>query len=148
MGLPFGVCGASESLPRCCRSLRPDDRKADHGRGAMRGSFCEPMGRAHADPLHGWTAVITTCGWACYQRQKISVSQVFAGQKVGVKQTGDHVGLVTFTEYDLGDFDDDACRLEPNDNPLGPKLLPMSPEWTTGSWSLRSDSNRRPADHE
>ena len=79
-------------------------------------------------PFHDWTAVITTCGRICYQRRKINVSQVFAGQKVGVKQVGDHVWLVTFMEYDLGYFDDETCRLEPIDNPFGPKLLPMSPE--------------------
>jgi putative transposase len=79
-------------------------------------------------PLHDWTAVITTCGRICYQRRKINVSQVFAGQTVGVKQVGDHVWLVTFMEYDLGYFDDETCRLEPIDNPFGPKLLPMSPE--------------------
>jgi hypothetical protein len=46
----------------------------------------------------------------------------------GGKQVGDHVWLVTFMEYDLGYFDDETCRLEPIDNPFGPKLLPMSPE--------------------
>ena len=79
-------------------------------------------------PFHDWTAVITTCGRICYQRRKINVSQVFAGQKVGVKQVGDHVWLVTFMHYDLGYFDDETCRLEPIDNPFGPNLLPMSPE--------------------
>jgi putative transposase len=71
--------------------------------------------------------VITTCGRLCYQRRKFNVSQVFAGQKVGVKQVGDHVWLVTFMDYDLGYFDDETCRLEPIENPFGPKLLPMSP---------------------
>lgn len=79
-------------------------------------------------PGHDWTAVITACGRICYQRRKINISQVFAGQRVGVKQVGDHVWLVTFMEYDLGYFDDETCRLEPIDNPFGPKLLPMSPE--------------------
>jgi putative transposase len=79
-------------------------------------------------PFHDWTAVITTCGRICYQRRKINVSQVFSGQKVGVKQVDDHVWLVTFMHYDLGYFDDETCRLEPIDNPFGPKLLPMSPE--------------------
>ena len=64
----------------------------------------------------------------CYQRRKINVSQVFAGQKVGVKQVDEHIWLVTFMNYDLGYFDDQTCRLEPIDNPFGPKLLPMSPE--------------------
>jgi putative transposase len=79
-------------------------------------------------PLHDWAAVVTHCGRICYQRRKINLSQVFAGQKVGVKQVGDHVWLVTFMDYDLGYFDDETCRLEPIDNPFGPKLLPMSPE--------------------
>lgn len=42
--------------------------------------------------FHDWTAVITTCGRICYQRRKINVSQVFAGQKVGVKQVDDASG--------------------------------------------------------
>ena len=79
-------------------------------------------------PFHDWTAVITTCGRICYRRRKINVSQVFAGQKVGVKQVDDHIWLVTFMHYDLGYFDDEPCRLEPIDDPFGPKLLPMSPE--------------------
>lgn len=79
-------------------------------------------------PFHDWTAVITNCGRICYQRRKINVSQVFAGQKVGVKQVSEHIWLVTFMDYDLGYFDDETCRLEPIDNPFGPKLLPMSPE--------------------
>ena len=36
--------------------------------------------------------------------------------------------LVTFMHSDLGYLDDQTCRLEPIDNPFGPKLLPMSPE--------------------
>jgi putative transposase len=79
-------------------------------------------------PFHDWTAIITTCGRICWQRHKINVSQVFAGQRVGVKQVSEHVWLVTFMDYDLGYFDDETCRLEPIDNPFGPKLLPMSPE--------------------
>ena len=79
-------------------------------------------------PSHDWTAVITACGRICYQRRKINISQVFAGQRVGVKQVHEHIWLVTFMHYDLGYFDDETCRLEPIDNPFGPKLLPMSPE--------------------
>jgi hypothetical protein len=37
--------------------------------------------------------MITTCGRICYQNRKINVSQVFAGQKVGVKQDGIVVAL-------------------------------------------------------
>jgi len=61
-------------------------------------------------------------------RRKINLSQVFAGQKVGVKQTADYIWLVSFMDYDLGYFDDETCRLEPIDDPFGPRLSPMSPE--------------------
>jgi hypothetical protein len=53
-------------------------------------------------------------------------SLVFAGQNVGIKQVSDRIWLVTFMDYDLGYFDDETCRLEPIDNPFGPKVLPMS----------------------
>jgi len=79
-------------------------------------------------PLHDKTVTVTTCGRICFNRQKINLSQVFAGQNVGIKQVSERIWLVTFMDYDLGYFDDETCRLEPLDNPFGPKLLPMSPE--------------------
>jgi hypothetical protein len=47
---------------------------------------------------------------------------------VGVMQVTDEIWLVSFMHYDLGYFDDETCRLEPIENPFGPKVLPMSPE--------------------
>ena len=79
-------------------------------------------------PFHDWTATVTHCGRICYKGRKVNLSQVFAGQAVGVKQVEDHLWLVTFMTYDLGYFDDETCRLEPIQNPFGPKVLPMSPE--------------------
>jgi len=79
-------------------------------------------------PFHDWTATVTHCGRICYKNRKINLSQVFAGQNVGVKQVSDRTWLVTFMQYDLGYFDDETCRLEPIENPFGPKVLPMSPE--------------------
>ena len=57
----------------------------------------------------------------------------------------DPIWLVTFMHYDLGYFDDEACRLEPIENPFGPKLLPMCPEWTRKRWLLGLDSNQQPS---
>ena len=81
-----------------------------------------------AYPLHDWTGTVTHCGRICYKSRKVNLSQVFARQDVGVKQVDDHLWLVTFMDYDFGYFDDETCRLEPIENPFGPKLLPMSPE--------------------
>ena len=78
-------------------------------------------------PLHDKTVVVTTCGRICLNRRKINLSQVFAGQKIGIKQVDDRIWLVSFMQYDLGYFDDETCRLEPLQNPFGPKVLPMSP---------------------
>lgn len=81
-----------------------------------------------AYPFHDWSATVTTCGRICYKGRKVNLSQVFAGQQVGVKQMSDEIWLVTFMDYDLGYFDADTCRLEPIENPFGPRVLPMSPE--------------------
>jgi putative transposase len=79
-------------------------------------------------PLHDWTATVTRCGRICWNRRKINLSTVFAGQDVGVRQVSDRIWLVSFMDYDLGYFDDETCRLEPIENPFCPKVLPMSPE--------------------
>jgi len=79
-------------------------------------------------PLHDKTIAVTTCGRICYKQRKINLSTVFAGQKVGIRQTDDRIWLVSFMHYDLGYFDDETCRLEPLQSPFGPKVLPMSSE--------------------
>ena len=79
-------------------------------------------------PFHDATFTVTQCGRICFKGQKVNLSQVFAGQNVGVTQVGERVWLVTFMRYDLGYFDDETCRLEPIDNPFTPNVLPMSSE--------------------
>ena len=64
----------------------------------------------------------------CFRGRKVNLSHVFAGQNVGVTQVGERIWLVTFMQYDLGYFDDETCRLEPIENPFGPKLLPFRSE--------------------
>jgi putative transposase len=81
-----------------------------------------------AYPFHDHTLTVTHCGRICFNGRKVNLSHVFAGQAVGVTQVGERIWLVTFMQYDLGYFDDEACRLEPIENPFGPKVLPMSSE--------------------
>jgi putative transposase len=78
-------------------------------------------------PFHDWAVTVTTCGRICFKMRKINLSQVFAGQTVGIKQVEERIWLVSFMHYDLGYFDDETCRLEPLQNPFGPRVLPMSP---------------------
>jgi putative transposase len=79
-------------------------------------------------PFHDGTFTVTQCGRICFKGHKVNLSQVFAGQNVGVTQVGERTWLVTFMQYDLGYFDDETCRLEPIDNPFGPTVLPMCSE--------------------
>src|SRR6202040_1452961 len=47
-------------------------------------------------PFHDKTLTVTTCGHICFNRPKINLSSVFAGQKVGIKQVSEEIWLVTF----------------------------------------------------
>jgi putative transposase len=62
------------------------------------------------------------------QQRRFNLSLVFAGQNVGIKQISDEIWPVSLMDYDLAYFDRETCRLEPIENPFGPKVLPMSPE--------------------
>jgi putative transposase len=76
---------------------------------------------------HDWTAVITTCARICTSVARSTSARSLPDRKWG--QTGERAHWARhFMHYDLGYFDDQTCRLEPIDNPFGPKLLPMSPE--------------------
>lgn len=77
--------------------------------------------------LHDRTVAVTNCGRICVNNKKIHLSQVFAGQYVGIKEVQDKIWLVTFMDYDLGYFDEQSKKFEPLDNPFGSKVLPMSP---------------------
>ena len=79
-------------------------------------------------PFHDATITVTHCGRICFKGRKVNLSHALAGQSVGITQVGDRIWLVTFMQYDLGYFDDETVRVEPIDNPFGPKVLPMSPE--------------------
>ncbi len=63
--------------------------------------------------MPSWHAT-TRSGRICHNRRKINLSQAFAGQIVGIKQVSDEIWLVSFMQYDLGYFDRETCRLEPN----------------------------------
>ena len=79
-------------------------------------------------PFHDKTVTITACRRICVERKKIHLSTVLAGHDVGIKQVDERIWLVSFMSYDLGYFDLDSCRVEPIDNPFGPRVLTMSPE--------------------
>jgi hypothetical protein len=61
-------------------------------------------------------------------KRKITLSTVFAGQNVGIKEVSDKVWLVSFMQYDLGFFDQETGWITSTENPFGAKVLPMCPE--------------------
>lgn len=77
-------------------------------------------------PMHDKTVTVTYCGRICHAGKKINFSRVFAGHDIGIRQVDDKIWLVSFMDYDLGFFDTENCRVEPGENPFGPKVLPMS----------------------
>ena len=58
-------------------------------------------------------------------RERISISHVLAGQKLGIKEIEEGIWIVSFMHYDLGFIDLEQKTLQPLDNPFGPRLSPM-----------------------
>ena len=72
---------------------------------------------------------MTRCGRICFGRLKVNLSNVFAGQLVGIREVEEQAWLVSFLGYDLGFFDTEKGRVEPAPNPFVPdKVLTMCPE--------------------
>src|SRR5215472_9153608 len=79
-----------------------------------------------AYPLHDRDILVTACGRICLHRKKIVISNVLAGQSLGIKEVDEGIWLVSFMQYDLGYIDLEQKTLQPLDNPFGPRLSPMS----------------------
>jgi putative transposase len=101
-------------------------------------------------PFHDWTATVTYCGRICFKKRKVNLSQVFAGQAVGVKQVSDRVWLVSIMDYDLGYFDDETAassrsriRLDRKCyHSAGNKLTILRSEWTHKRWRPQQGMQR------
>jgi len=74
-------------------------------------------------PFHDRTVTVTHCGRICISRLKINLSQVFAGQDIGVKEVDEGIWLVSFMDYDLGYFDETSKRFEPLPYPFAAKIV-------------------------
>jgi len=103
--------------------------------GAYPGDLYTPSARPYLPPpepeypYHDRTVRVTRCGRICLGKRKINLSQVFAGQCVGIREVDEQIWLVSFMHYDLGFFDQDEGRVEPAPNPFAPEtVLTMSPE--------------------
>ena len=92
--------------------------------GAYPGDIFTPSPRIYQPPdepdypYHDRTVRVTRCGRICIGRRKINLSQVFAGQILGLREVEDQIWLVSFLDYDLGFFDNKEDRVEPTTNPF------------------------------
>ncbi len=77
-------------------------------------------------PLHDRDVIVTACGRICMHRKRINLSQVFAGQRLGIKEVDEGIWIVSFMHYDLGYIDLEQKTLQPLDNPFGTRLSPIS----------------------
>ena len=77
-------------------------------------------------PFHDKEIIVTCCGRICMHREKINISTVLAGQKLGIKEVDDGIWLVSFLAHDLGYIDLEQRTLQTLDNPFGTRLLPLS----------------------
>jgi transposase InsO family protein len=73
-------------------------------------------------PFHDRTAIVTSCGRVCLHNKKVNLTQVLAGQMVGLKEVEQNVWLVSFMKYDLGYIDLEEKTLQPLQNPFGLKV--------------------------
>jgi hypothetical protein len=77
-------------------------------------------------PLHDREVLVTACGRICMHRKRVNISQVLAGQRVGIKEVDEGIWIVSFMQYDLGYIDLEQKTLQPLDNPFGMRVSPMS----------------------
>lgn len=61
-------------------------------------------------PMHDFVTTVTRCGHICMKKHKISLSKVFAGQEVALKEVDEKMWLVSFMKYDIGYFDNEQTR--------------------------------------
>ena len=95
--------------------------------GAYPGDLHAPSARLYEPPpdpdypFHDRTVRVTRCGRIRIGKRKINLSQVFAGQVLGIREVDDQIWLVSFLNHDLEFFDANQGRVEPAKNPLAPE---------------------------
>jgi hypothetical protein len=89
-------------------------------------------------PFHDRAVLVTHCGRICLGKRKISLSHVFAGQWVGIREIEEKIWLVSFMNYDLGFFD--------HETPCAPNRPQL--KWRRGWDSNPRAGFTRPSDFE
>jgi len=109
---------AASSLRRLHSRLQPRATASGSEHALPGRSFFKPSVRAYAGLTRARISLPRShrrrhAMWApVLRRPQDHLSQVFAGQAVGVKEVGDHIWLISFMHYDLGFFDDQCNRVD------------------------------------
>ncbi len=74
-------------------------------------------------PFHERTVRVTPCSRICIGKRKINLSQVFAGQILGLREVADQVWLVSFMGDDIGFLDNAEDQVKPTTNPFAPEIV-------------------------
>ena len=116
-------------MPRTVAGWTPSPR----GRARISGGSIDCLNKA-------WVIAAgagSTQGWALATGRGGTGTRIDAGTLINrvtgacgelpIRGEEDIIWLVSFMQHDIGYFDLEACRVEPVDNPFGPKVLSMSP---------------------
>ena len=84
-------------------------------------------------PFHDRDVLVTAYGRIRIYRKKLNIFTVLAGQRLGIKEVGEGIWLVSFIDYDFGYIDLEQRTFNPSTTRLGPGchlchtyvLLPM-----------------------
>ena len=119
---------------------------------ALAARLSRPRG-ARPIPFHDWTVTVTHCGRICFKRRKVNLSQVFAGQNVGVRKSATASGSspscttiwATSTMRRAGSNRSTIRSARKCYPCLRNELSPMCSGIDLEDWLLRLDSNQQPS---
>jgi len=74
-------------------------------------------------PGYDKVLMISNCGKAFFNNQKIHIGRALAYQPMGVKEVDNGIWQIDFMSYTLGFFDEESDRFSPCEDPFGFKIL-------------------------
>jgi transposase InsO family protein len=108
-------------------ALRPHEALAMRTPASAYAASPRPFGGLPelAYPFHDLDVVAMSSGAIALHGRAITISSVFAGQRLGLREVDTDVWLVSFMHYDLGYIDLEARTLQTIDTPFGARVSPM-----------------------
>jgi hypothetical protein len=127
-----GVTASTVQLCRAFLGLSKRSYTTSKGSAHSEGEFAIWVGKKAFGCTICAPLRLPTSGGICIGCRKINLSRMFAGQKVGGKEIGEKVWLVTFMHYDIGSFDQEFGRVDCAENPFGAEVSPTGSKKQSG----------------